>query len=286
MGRTQREYERLRLQARNFEPITKKLFDQIGLSSGMNCLDVGSGPGEAMHLMGEYVGKNGRVTGIDLDRDLGTAALSVLKKTAISDFKFIEGDITDMTEIPGQPFDLTFARFLLIHVNEPVDVLMKMHELTKSDGYVAVQEYDFQSWEPFPKIEEWDELKRLWFDVYDGRGKDPRVGFKLATYFVEAGIGEPDGTDTYCDLSSLENANNMNVPALKNMLPHAVELGLITEKKGNCLIEQIQEKAHKQYHSMLFPMLISVWKKIRTNGKNDRISHFKRTHRTQGRGIF
>ena len=127
---------------------------------------------------------------------------------------------------------------------------------------MVVQEYDFQTWEPFPPIEESDELKRIWDGTYEKTGKDPRAGFKIAAYFVEAGMGEPDGTDVWGDLGSLRTMNRMNVQVMKSFLPQAIELGLISEEHGMKLIERIQEIAGEQYHSMLAPLVMSAWKKI------------------------
>src|SRR5215467_4481792 len=83
MGRTSGEYERLRRQSELLDSITVTVLDQVGLGFGMQCLDVGCGPGEVMRLMAERVGPTGRVVGIDLDGKLGSEALSVLTIKAI-----------------------------------------------------------------------------------------------------------------------------------------------------------------------------------------------------------
>ena len=67
MGRTSEEYERLRRQSELLDSITVTVLDRVGLGFGMQCLDVGCGPGEVMRLMAERVGPTGRVVGIDLD---------------------------------------------------------------------------------------------------------------------------------------------------------------------------------------------------------------------------
>ena len=45
------EAERLRRQGRLAETITGPLLEKIGIRSGMSCLDIGCGPGEAMRLI-------------------------------------------------------------------------------------------------------------------------------------------------------------------------------------------------------------------------------------------
>ncbi|MGH6749461.1 MAG: hypothetical protein ACRECI_09120, partial [Methyloceanibacter sp.] len=50
------EYQRLRDQARLWQRATEHVLDAVGLAAGMNVLDVGSGPGAVMRLMGDRVG--------------------------------------------------------------------------------------------------------------------------------------------------------------------------------------------------------------------------------------
>src|SRR5918912_2648065 len=78
LARTPEEYERLRAQARIWEPVTARLLDRIGLAPGARCLDAGCGPGETMRLMAERVGASGRVLGVDVDAALGAHAFATL----------------------------------------------------------------------------------------------------------------------------------------------------------------------------------------------------------------
>jgi ubiquinone/menaquinone biosynthesis C-methylase UbiE len=74
LGRTPEEYERLRWQARIWEPATAELLDRAGLAPGARCLDVGCGPGETTRLLAERTGPSGRVLGVDVDARLGRDA--------------------------------------------------------------------------------------------------------------------------------------------------------------------------------------------------------------------
>lgn len=61
------ELERLRLQARVWEPDTELMLNQIGIKAGWKCIDLGCG---AMGILGPLsirVGTSGLVVGVDND---------------------------------------------------------------------------------------------------------------------------------------------------------------------------------------------------------------------------
>src|SRR3954454_9260742 len=79
LGRTPQEYERLRMQARAWEPATQRVLDLIGLTAGASCLDASCGPGETTRLLAQRAGPSGRVTAVDVDAPLGADALRMLE---------------------------------------------------------------------------------------------------------------------------------------------------------------------------------------------------------------
>src|SRR4051812_37286212 len=106
LARTPAEYERLRAQARAWEPAMARLLDALALGPGARCLDAGCGPGETMRLLAERVGPSGRVTGIDIDGPLGEQALEMLRGEGHDHCDFACVDLTAGDAIPGAPFDL------------------------------------------------------------------------------------------------------------------------------------------------------------------------------------
>ena len=133
------EYQRLRDQASMWQRASEELLDGIGLEPGMSCLDVGAGPGAVMRLMADRVGPQGRVTGIEIDDTLGAQALADLRAQGGATFELLQADVLELEEVPGGPFDLTYCRLFLMHMQEPVAVLEKMAYWTKPGGTVAAQ---------------------------------------------------------------------------------------------------------------------------------------------------
>src|SRR5215467_14992019 len=144
LGHTPEEYERLRGQARVWEDATGGLLDQVGLAPGASCLDAGCGPGETMRLMAERAGPSGRVLGIDTDASLGAMAVATLHDAGHRQCSFHAQDLTGGEPIPGEPFDLVYARLLLFHLPQRAAVLARLWDAVAPGGHLLVQDYDIR----------------------------------------------------------------------------------------------------------------------------------------------
>jgi ubiquinone/menaquinone biosynthesis C-methylase UbiE len=262
LGYTAAEYERLRRQGQTFGPVTRRLFQAIGLQPGWTCLDLGCGPGETMRLMGEFVGPSGEVTGLDRDATAGREAVERLQATGTSRYRFIEANIEGTDAIGGELFDLTFARLALLFSRDPVAVLRKMYSWTKPGGYVAVQDLHVGTINLYPKLEACSELLRVIRETCERFGQDMEFAFKLPVYFVEAGIGAPDGTDVNLPMTSFEPFIAHHQALCRSLLPKAIALGITTEARMHSVFRDIEQAAvDGQQYSALWPAMIGVWKR-------------------------
>jgi SAM-dependent methyltransferase len=261
-GRRPEEHQRIRRQAKVWEPSTMRIFQQIGLREGMQCLDIGSGPGEVMRLMGELVGTTGHVTGLDADGEFGRQAIEMLQATTKSRFTFIEQDFEVTDEIPGQPFDLTYARLVIFFSRDPIASLRRMYSWTKPGGHIVVQDYDTRIIDIFPRLEAYEELGRVISGVLEQGGRDLRIGHKLPAYFVDAGIGEPDGMDVAGAGGSLKQFGWWIRGGYQSVLQRAIQIGLTTEAESLAVLDEFDQAVRSDRHySVLFPLLIGVWKR-------------------------
>jgi SAM-dependent methyltransferase len=262
LGHSTQEYERLRRQARMLEPATRRVFQSIGVQPGWRCLDLGCGPGETMLLMGEMAGPSGEVTGLDRDADAGREAIAWLEATGTSRYRFIEANMETIDEIGAPPFDLTFARLALLFTRDPVAVLRKMYRWTKPGGYVAVQDLHVCTMNLYPKPEAGSELLRVIFETCERSGQDLEFALKLPVYFVDAGIGTPDGTDTHISMTSFEPFVTMYETLCRSLLPRAIALGITTEARMQRVFRDLEQAvAEGGPYSALWPLVIGVWKR-------------------------
>jgi ubiquinone/menaquinone biosynthesis C-methylase UbiE len=262
LGRSSEEYQRLREQARIWETATMRVLQQSGLREGMSCLDVGCGPGEVMRLMSELVGVGGHITGIDADGKIGRQAIEMLQATSDCRFSFLEGDLENTDEIPGQPFDLTYARLVLFHVRDPIAVLRKMNAWTKPGGLIVVQDFDIRTVDIYPRLEWQSEFEKVVIGILKQSGRDVNIGHKLPAYFHEAGIGDPDGTDVTGLVGSLAQFSATFRGIYRTLLPRAIQMGVTTEADSQALLDELSEaEKGERYYSALLPLLIGAWKR-------------------------
>jgi ubiquinone/menaquinone biosynthesis C-methylase UbiE len=259
MGRTEAEHERLRLQAAQLEPATVELLDRVGVDARASALDVGAGTGAVMRLLAERVGPGGRVVGVDLDGPLGRRAEAELHAAGHVQTRFAEGDVLTMPLPDEGPFDVTYARLVLLHAADPLAVLRRMWKWTAPGGALVVQDYDQRSLAADPPLRVIDEFRRVTFAVFERAGRPLDPGLRLRRWFTEAGVGEVDGTVATGVVEPFTTARPIIEGVYRSMLPLALEWGVTSEAESAAWFDELA--AASPDHAMLFPLLLGAWKR-------------------------
>ena len=256
------EYQRLRDQALMWQRATEEVLDRIGLRPGMSCLDVGSGPGSVMRLMADRVGPQGRVTGIEIDGRLGSQALADLRAQGGAAFEIMEANVLELDTVPSAPFDLTFCRLLLMHLQEPVMALEKMYLWTKPGGTVVAQEFDFGAIAVEPPCPAMAEFNRVFEGVFRAHGRNLRAGRQLPAQFEAAGLGLPDGTLAEAKFLPLKDMAQMLIGVYQGLFAAAAQLGIADAAKADAFRADMAEAASDGRYFCLTPILIGAWKRV------------------------
>jgi len=250
------------MQARVWADATGRLLDRVALTPGATCLDAGCGPGETMRLMAERTGPAGRVLGIDADSSLGTMALATLHASGQRQCSFHAHDLTAGEPIPGGPFDLVYARLLLFHLPQRVEVLARLWDAVAPGGHLVVQDYDIRGITVLPALASVGELTRVIIGAFHAAGADVHVGARLPQLFLEAGIGYPDGTDVAGRLEPLATGSALLERTFRSVLPTAVAHGITTEADAAASLASADRDATRHAGCpMTWPLLIGAWKR-------------------------
>lgn len=258
-GQADTEHERLRRQARELEPGTRRLLELVGIPRGARCLDVGCGTGAVMRLLGEAVGPDGEVIGLDHDAELGQQALAGLRSAAGPRFGHVAADLHTLDAPPGGEFDVVFARLLLFHVEDPLAVLRRLAGWVRPGGALVLQDYDCATIGCFPAHPAVDAFTRLFFRLVEASGKDPRRGAVLPALLVEAGVGEPEGMDGFVQVTPIGEFARQRAEALASLLPAATRLGLVTAGEGQALLDELRALPDRGYRVGYGPLLVGTW---------------------------
>jgi ubiquinone/menaquinone biosynthesis C-methylase UbiE len=259
LGRTEAEYARLRMQAKFWEAVTEAVLRRAGAGPGMRCLDAGCGPGEAMRLLGRLVGREGHVTGLDIDAALGAHMLDALHREEGPQFAFVRADLTRGEEVAGAPFDLVFARLLLIHMVDPVGAVRALARLVRPGGKLVLMDYDLSRMACRPEEPTTARAFEIVAGCFTRSGKHADCGLRLASYLIEAGLPmpEPGMVDTF--YGPISGRGPMVRAVLASLVPAASALGVASPEEIADIQAGIEALERANRHFALGPLMIGVW---------------------------
>ena len=254
--------ERLDVLARVLLPTTAQLLDRVGLITGMKCLDVGCGGGHVTMLMASIVGAEGRVIGADTDAEILALARKDAEAAKLTNITFQQLDACAC--LWHKEFDVTYARFLLSHLNEPQNCLAAMVEACLPGGTIVIEDTDFAGSFCYPPCAAYERYKKLYQELVQRRGGDSNIGPKLPTMLRRAGIQE-------VELNVIQPAHThgegkLMAPLTMSRISDALTVeGLATESEAQQILTELNDVAADSETLISLPRIFQVWGK-RGNG--------------------
>jgi ubiquinone/menaquinone biosynthesis C-methylase UbiE len=90
-----------------------------------------------------------------------------------------------------KPFDAVVGRFVLMHQPEPVAMLRKLTRLLRRGGIIAFHEFDVSGAGCFPQSKTFEQCVKWITAAFASMGTDARIGARLYSAFIGAGIPAP-----------------------------------------------------------------------------------------------
>jgi SAM-dependent methyltransferase len=238
LGHAERELDRLQVQARILEPITRQLLLDAGVGPGMRVLDVGSGAGDVALLAAELVGDAGAVVGTDRSADAVAIATARASVRGLGNVSFQEGDPSELTF--AGPFDAVVGRYVLMFQRNPAAMLARLVALARPGGVVAFHEPDWTGVHSFPPLPSWDRCCKLVGATLKSGGADLYFGTRMYSLFVGAGLPPPPLRYVTRIGAGPEHVQ-MVTNAIVTLLPEIERLGLVTpgEVDPTTLLERV-----------------------------------------------
>jgi SAM-dependent methyltransferase len=261
-GYSEEESQRLRKQARLFNPSTRRLLQDAGVGPGMHVLDVGSGLGDVALLAAELVGPSGAVVGIDTNpRSLDTARHRA-HAAGLRNVSFRTGDIASL-EL-DEAFDALVGRCILFFLGDPSAVLRRLVGYVRSGGPIALQEPGNATLQPVavPPSALLDQLWQWIMQTYRHAGLDLSMGLHLFQLFGEAGLPAPEmHLDAAVGGGPEWAGYDYMASLIRILLPRIVQFGIATpEQVGvDTLAERLRAEVVSQQGVVTTWSFITAW---------------------------
>jgi ubiquinone/menaquinone biosynthesis C-methylase UbiE len=113
----------------------EELVRKLGVTKGMNVLDLGCGDGTTA-LPGARLGAD--VLGVDIAANLVEAGKRRVKAEGLANCRFQEGDATDLRDLKDGAFDLVVSIFGAMFAPKPFDVAKEMIRVTRAGGRIVM----------------------------------------------------------------------------------------------------------------------------------------------------
>ncbi len=178
-GTSENEQERLK----KLNNMTNESFiNFLNINESNKICDFGCGLGNLLiDINNKY--PNAELTGIEiLDEQYNEALHACKEKENIT----IKKESVLKNTLPDNFFDITYCRYLLEHVNSPVEVVKEMLRVTKPGGKIYCQENDMYNVIFYPEIKGFNKLLKMFCNLQIKKGGDPYIGRKLFDIFKKA----------------------------------------------------------------------------------------------------
>jgi ubiquinone/menaquinone biosynthesis C-methylase UbiE len=189
LGHSDSELKRLRRQAQLVDPITRCFLVEAGIGPGMSVLDVGCGAGDVTFLAADLVGPSGSVTGVDRAAVAVSRARERAGQRSLANVVFHQSELSVMAL--DQPFDAVIGRYVLCFQTDPVSLVRSIATLLKPGGVLLFHEPDRALMHSVPPSPTYDRASDWVSQTYSRSGVDIRMGIKLYSTFLEAGLPGP-----------------------------------------------------------------------------------------------
>jgi ubiquinone/menaquinone biosynthesis C-methylase UbiE len=229
LGRSAQETERLQLQAQVYDPFTRQLFVDAGITTGMKVLDVGCGAGDVSFMAADLVGPGGTVVGLDVNPAILETARARARASERANVTFVAGDLR-AAPVPDD-FEAVVGRLVLFYLRDPAEGIRQACGHVRPGGIVAFDEGDVtEGLIAVPPSPEYARVAHWIRAVFGQAGAELQMGFKLPRAFLDAGLPWPH-LRLYAPMGSGPEWVGYEYLALaiRNLLPMLVRYGLATE---------------------------------------------------------
>jgi len=181
-GRT--DHDRLRVISQIHDGRTRELLARAGLAPGHRMVEFGCGLGSVTRWA---AAEGAQATGIDLNEEQVAVAQELAREARLPNADFRTGNIYEPGLEP-ESVDLAYSRWLMVHLNRPVDAMRAIYAVLKPCGVMVCEEADVSAVYTEPRSAAYEELRDIALEAGRQRGVDYTGGRRAHLWAKEAGF--------------------------------------------------------------------------------------------------
>lgn len=262
LGQTPEAIQRLLRQSQFINPFTRRVLEEAGVTTGMNVLDLGCGPGDVSLLAAELVGETGHVLGIDTNPAVLQLAQARAQEAGLRHVSFLVGDVRNV--ILDQKYDVITGRLILQHLPERITILRRLTQYLRPRGIVAFQEYDLSTDLSLfsPPSPLWQQIWGWITQAFRQAGAELQMGLQLYGTFLEAGLPAPQMRyEAILAGGPASPVYELYADTVRAALPMLVKFGIATAEDVDIetLADRLRAEIVTHQGVARSPALVSAW---------------------------
>jgi len=240
---------------------------RAGLTSGMKCLDVRCGTGQATLPMARLTGAGGAVLGIDPEERLLSQAREEAEKQGLR-AEFHTGDIADL-DAPGA-FDLVYSRFLLSQRprEQAEKALRQMVRAVQPGGIIVLEDLECPGKVDAAGVD--NPVYTRFLELYAALLRDdegePSPGLQLHQLLEQVGIAGVQCSNSPTPVESGEHARNPAAQFLDSIHHAIVAAHLATRTEVKRLTSELDKFRMAPQSLFWMPRIVQVWGSVPSLG--------------------
>jgi len=166
----------------------RKTIELLWLQNGSRVLDACCGAGASALPAAEFVGRKGKVIGVDVAQALLELARAKAAQRRLGNTRFELGDLLSL-RFPNESFDAAICVFGIFFVPDMAAAVQELWRCVRPGGQLAVTTWGPNLFEPANSAF-WTSIKNVRADLYKGFNPWDRINdpASLMTILMEAGV--------------------------------------------------------------------------------------------------
>jgi SAM-dependent methyltransferase len=164
----QSDHDRLRMISEIHDGATRELLRHAGFAKGCRYVEFGCGLG----YVTRWAAAEGAVaTGIDANEEQVKACREIARSEGIAQVEFRAGNIYE-PDLDPDSVDVAYCRWLMVHLNRPVDAMGAIFKALKPGGVMVCEEAGVGAVYAEPRSAGYEEMRDICLQAGRARGVD------------------------------------------------------------------------------------------------------------------